>query len=71
MENPQTATQVCHEIAGVLACFTCLADVFDIDLVAALQEKNSANRDAIEEVLGCSLQSPRRSSPRLMPLTRG
>ncbi|GAA1937397.1 nucleotide pyrophosphohydrolase [Amycolatopsis minnesotensis] len=43
MEDPQTATQVRHEIADVLSYLIRLADVLDIDLAAVLQEKIRLN----------------------------
>ncbi|MFD9963961.1 nucleotide pyrophosphohydrolase [Amycolatopsis sp. NPDC058986] len=43
MEDPQIATQVRHEIDDVLSYLIRLADVLDIDLAAALQDKIRLN----------------------------
>ena len=43
MDDPAAAEQVWHEMADVLAYLVRLADVLDVDLAAALDEKMSLN----------------------------
>lgn len=43
MESPEAATAVRHEMADVLSYLIRLADVLDVDLPAALQEKIEVN----------------------------
>jgi NTP pyrophosphatase (non-canonical NTP hydrolase) len=43
MESPETATAVRHEMADVLSYLIRLADVLDMGLAAALQEKIEVN----------------------------
>ncbi|WP_197321096.1 nucleotide pyrophosphohydrolase [Saccharomonospora sp. NB11] len=43
MSDPRTAEQVRHELADVLAYLVRLADVLDVDLMAASEEKLRVN----------------------------
>ncbi len=43
MDNPETADQVRHEVADTLAYLLRLADVLNIDILAALAEKIDVN----------------------------
>lgn len=43
MDDPETAKQVRHEVADVLAYLLRLADVLNIDILAALAEKIAVN----------------------------
>ncbi|MGV9361973.1 nucleotide pyrophosphohydrolase [Amycolatopsis sp. NPDC003731] len=43
MESPEAATAVRHEMADVLSYLIRLADVLEVDLAAALQEKIKVN----------------------------